>query len=83
LDLFLGAGLKTITAFIAFVGDIDRFSQGKQLSAYCVLVPRVYQSGQKDGIRKIKKERQAALREYLVEAVFAMMSSFFNSLHVF
>jgi len=73
-----GVGLKTIAAFIAFVGDVDRFSQGKQLSAYCGLVPRVYQSGQKDGIRKITKEGQAALREYLVEAVFAMMRTKFN-----
>jgi len=73
-----GVGLKTIAAFIAFVGDVERFSQGKQLSAYCGLVPRVYQSGQKDGIRKITKEGQAALREYLVEAVFAMMRTKFN-----
>ena len=73
-----GVGLKTIASFIAFVGDIDRFHSAKQLSAYCGLVPRVYQSGQKDAARKISKEGQAALRGYLIEAVFAMMRTSFD-----
>lgn len=73
-----GIGLKTMAAFIAFVGDIDRFANPKQLAAYCGLVPRVYQSGQKDSARKITKEGQAALREYLVESVFAMTKTNFD-----
>ncbi len=73
-----GVGLKNIAAFIAFVGDIKRFANAKQLTAYCGLVPRVYQSGQKDAARKITKEGQAALREYLVEAVYSMLRTKFN-----
>jgi transposase len=73
-----GVGLKTIASFIAFVGDIKRFSNAKQLSAYCGLVPRVYQSGQKNAPRKITKEGQAILREYLIESVFAMNKTRFD-----
>ncbi|WP_319756111.1 IS110 family transposase [uncultured Sphaerochaeta sp.] len=73
-----GVGLKTIATFIAFVGDVDRFCNAKQLAAYCGLVPRVYQSGQKDAARKITKEGQAALREYLIESVFAMTKTHFD-----
>lgn len=73
-----GVGLKTIATFIAFVGDVDRFCNAKQLAAYCGLVPRVYQSGQKDAARKITKEGQAALREYLIESVFAMTKTQFD-----
>jgi transposase len=73
-----GIGLKAIASFIAFVGDIDRFTNAKQLAAYCGLVPRVYQSGQKDAARRITKEGQSALREYLVEAVFAMAKTSFE-----
>ena len=73
-----GVGLKTIATFIAFVGDVDRFCNAKQLAAYCGLVPRVYQSGQKDAARKITKEGQAALREYLIESVFAMTKPQFD-----
>jgi len=73
-----GVGLKTIASFIAFVGDIGRFHSAKQLAAYCGLVPRVYQSGQRDAARKITKEGQAALRGYLIESVFAMMRTSFD-----
>ena len=73
-----GVGLTTIASFIAFVGDIGRFHNAKQLCAYCGLVPRVYQSGQKDAARKITKEGQAALRGYLIESVFAMMRTSFD-----
>jgi len=73
-----GVGLKTMASFIAFVGDVSRFSNAKQLSAYCGLVPRVYQSGQKDAARRITKEGQAALREYLIESVFAMTKTRFD-----
>jgi len=72
-----GVGIKVISTFIAFVGDIHRFSSSKQLAAYCGLVPRVYQSGQKDAARRITKEGQAALREYLVESVFSMQTTKF------
>ena len=58
LGSILGVGLKNIAAFIAFVGDINMFSTGNQLVAYCGLVPKVYQSGQKDAARKITKEGQ-------------------------
>jgi len=73
-----GVGIKVISTFIAFVGDINRFSCSKQLAAYCGLVPRIYQSGQKNTTGKISKEGQAALREYLVEAVFSMQITKFN-----
>ena len=73
-----GVGVKVISTFIAFVGDINRFSGPKQLAAYCGLVPRIYQSGQKDTSGKISKEGQAALREYLVESVFSMQITKFN-----
>lgn len=73
-----GVGVKIISTFIAFVGDVHRFSSPKQLSAYCGLVPRVYQSGQKDAARKITKEGQAVLREYLVESVFSMQKTKFD-----
>ncbi|MFZ7133963.1 MAG: transposase [Eubacteriales bacterium] len=73
-----GVGLKTIASFIAFVGNINRFRKPKQLSAYWVLVPRVYKSGQKDAARKITKEGQAVFREYLIESVFAMTKTQFD-----
>jgi transposase len=73
-----GVGVKVISAFIAFVGDVDRFSGPKQLAVYCGLVPRVYQSGQKDASGKISKEGQAVLREYLVESVFSMQITKFE-----
>ena len=73
-----GVGVKVISTFIAFVGDVHRFSGPKQLSAYCGLVPRVYQSGQKDAARRITKEGQAVLREYLVESVFSMQKTKFD-----
>jgi len=73
-----GVGLKSISAFIAFVGDINRFSSAKQLASYCGLVPRVSQSGQKNSTGKITKEGQAALREYLVEAVLTIQNTKFD-----
>jgi transposase len=67
-----GIGMLNIAAIIAFIGDISRFSSAGQLCAYCGLVPRVSQSGQRDAKRKITKEGQAILRKFLIQAVYAM-----------
>jgi transposase len=67
-----GVGMHTIASFIAYVGDIGRFPGPKQLAAYCGLVPRVNQSGQRDAPRKISKEGQQVLRKCLVESAYAL-----------
>jgi len=73
--LFSLPGVSTICAatIIAYANDIMRFHSGKQFAAYCGLVPKVNQSGQRDAKRKISKEGQSSLRKVLVEAVYAIL----------
>lgn len=45
LDSIPGIGEATISSLLAFMGDLSRFRQAKQLAAFAGLTPRQFQSG--------------------------------------
>lgn len=57
-----GVGPKTASTLIAYVGDLSRFGDYRQLSAYMGLNPVPNQSGERDAPRRISKQGHARLR---------------------
>lgn len=57
-----GVGAKTASTLIAYVGDLSRFEDYRQLSAYMGLNPVPNQSGARDARRHISKQGHARLR---------------------
>jgi transposase len=64
-----GVGLITAVAFLAQVGEIDRFNNPRDLVGYLGLDPKVRQSGAAQASTgRISKEGSALVRHVLVEA---------------
>ena len=65
-----GVGRKTAEVIVAVLDDVDRFDNGRQVSAYIGLVPRQYQSGETDRNGRITKRGSRLLRTILVECAW-------------
>lgn len=73
LESIPGVGPRTAETVVAFLGDPQRFANGKQVSAYGGLVPRQYQSGACDRRGRITRRGPALLRKLLVECAWVML----------
>lgn len=67
-----GVGVLTALVFMTEMGDLGRFANRRQVSAYLGLVPRSYESGEA-GDRKghITRQGQPRVRRMLCQAVWA------------
>jgi transposase len=68
-----GVGPRTAEAVAAYLHEPERFTSGKQVSAYVGLVPRQYQSGETDRRGRITRRGPALLRKLLVECAWVML----------
>jgi transposase len=73
LETIPGVGPRTAETVVAYLGDPQRFANGKQVSAYGGLVPRQYQSGECDRRGRITCRGPALLRKLLVECAWVML----------
>jgi transposase len=73
LETTPGLGPRTAEAVVAHLHKPERFTTGKQVSAYGGLVPRQYQSGDTDRRGRITRRGPALLRKLLVECAWAML----------
>lgn len=64
-----GLGFLTAAAFLAEVGDVDRFPRARHLVSYLGLAPRVRSSGGHTRIGSLTKEGPPLIRSYLIEVV--------------
>jgi transposase len=67
-----GVGPRTAEAVVAYLGDPQRFRNGREVSSYAGLVPRQFQSGMMDRKGRITKRGPAQLRKLLVECAWLM-----------
>jgi transposase len=68
-----GVGPRTAEAIVAHLHEPGRFDSGKPVSAYVGLVPRQYQSGERDRRGRITRRGPALLRKLLVECAWVML----------
>ena len=68
-----GLGPRTAEAVAAYLHDPERFTTGKQVSAYSGMVPRQHQSGEMDRRGRITRRGPALLRKLLVECAWCML----------
>jgi transposase len=67
-----GVGLLTALVFLTEVGDLQRFRNRRQISAYLGLVPRSYESGaQQDRKGHITRQGPARVRRVLCQAAWS------------
>jgi hypothetical protein len=72
LQTIPGVGPRSAEVIAAFIDRPQRFTSGRQVSAYAGLVPRQYQSGQTDRHGRITKRGPSLLRKMLVEVAWVM-----------
>ena len=65
-----GVGPRTAEAIVAFLDDPHRFSHSKRVGAYFGLVPSQDQSGDRNRMGHITRERPAVVRHFLAEATW-------------
>ncbi len=70
-----GFDVLTAMVFVAEVGDVTRFRNAEQLTAFTGLVPRVYSSGGTTNTGKITKTGPRLLRRMLVQSAWAAVRS--------
>jgi transposase len=68
-----GVGRKTAEVLVTALDDVDRFENGRQVSAYLGLVPRQYQSGETDRNGRITKRGSRLVRTILLECAWAAL----------
>ncbi len=68
-----GVGEITAMAFVATIGDPQRFAKSRSVGAYAGLTTRRYQSGEMDYSGKISKRGDAMLRSLLYEAAHSIL----------
>jgi len=73
LQTIPGVGPRTAETVVAYLGDPQRFDNGKQVSAYGGLVPRQYQSGETGRRGRITRRGPALLRKLPVECARVML----------
>jgi transposase len=73
LQTIPGVGPRTAEAVVAFLPEPQRFTSGKQVSAYGGFTPRQYQSSDVDRRGRISKRGPATLRKLLVECAWCLL----------
>jgi transposase len=68
-----GIGLITATALVAFVGDAQRFKNGRRFASYLGLTPKENSSGGKRRLGRISKQGNPYLRHLLIHCARSMM----------
>jgi transposase len=68
-----GVGPVTATTFAATIDDAGRFGAAKQVRSYLGLVPREYNSGERQHRGRISKAGGGRARTLLVEAAWALL----------
>ena len=58
-----GVGIKTVTGFLAEVGDVRRFTNAKQVQKYCRLViqGKQFREGRRENENQQKRSKETAL----------------------
>ncbi len=69
-----GVGPVTSLAFVATIGDAERFAKSRAVGAYVGLTSRRWQSGEMDYSGRISKMGDAMLRSLLYEAANSMLT---------
>ena len=69
-----GVGVVTAACYVATVDDPHRFDRSDQVAAYFGLVPRVYQTGEKEYRGRITKEGDNLMRTLMVEAGHVLLT---------
>lgn len=70
-----GIGMKTVSGFIAEVGDVSRFTDAKQLQKFAGLAIVENSSGKHKGKSRISKRGRKRLRYLLFEAVLSLTAT--------
>jgi len=68
-----GIGLLTGSALISELGDGKRFKNGREVSAWCGLVPRQHSSGEREQLLGITKNGDRELRTLLIHCARAVI----------
>jgi transposase len=68
-----GIGLLTATAFIAFVGNIERFPSSRHFACYLGLTPREHSSGLRRQLGHISKRGDAYIRMLLTHGARSVL----------
>ena len=68
-----GIGLITSTALVAFVGDAQRFKNGRRFASYLGLTPKENSSGGKRRLGRISKQGNPYLRHLLIHCARSML----------
>lgn len=68
-----GIGPLTATAWVAFVGNPDRFRSGRHVAAYLGLTPREHSSGERRRLGRISKQGNCYLRTLLIHGARAVL----------
>ena len=69
-----GIGLITSTALVAFVGDAQRFKNGRRFASYLGLTPKEKSSGGRRRLGRISKQGDPYLRHLLIHCARSLMS---------
>jgi transposase len=69
-----GVGPVTALAFVATIGDAERFANSRAVGAYVGLTSRRWQSGEMDYSGRISKHGDAMLRALLFEAANSLLT---------
>ena len=69
-----GIGSITALAFVATIGDPERFSKSRTVGAYLGLTSRRYQSGEMDYSGRISKYGDGLMRHLLYEAANSLLT---------
>ncbi len=69
-----GIGPLTSFAYVATIGDAERFAKSRNVGAYVGLTPRRWQSGEMDYSGRITKPGDAVLRSLLYEAANSLLT---------
>lgn len=76
LSALCGVGLLTALVFLTEVGDLRRFANRRQISAYLGLVPKSFESGQRqDRKGHITRQGPSRVRRVLCQATWARVRS--------
>jgi transposase len=70
-----GIGITIGITFLTEIGDIDRFKNACQLSAYIGLIPMCHSSGEKENNGEITIRKHSSLRCYIIEAAWRAIRS--------
>jgi transposase len=68
-----GIGVLTATAFVACVGDVQRFRSGRHFAAYLGLTPREHSSGRTRRLGRISKRGNRYLRMLLIHGARSVL----------